>query len=115
MGQIDASKVASADRLLHSAWRKRSSLAILICLAFFLNLLPAIWALDPTTALTSYARQTWVMENGLPQNTITALLQTQDGFLWIGTESGLVRFDGYGFQVFDHNSDAAIPGNDICC
>jgi signal transduction histidine kinase/ligand-binding sensor domain-containing protein len=115
MGQIDASKVASADRLLHSTWRKRSSLAIFICWAFFLNLLPAIWALDPATALTSYARQTWVMENGLPQNTITALLQTQDGFLWIGTESGLVRFDGYGFQVFDHNSDAAIPGNDICC
>ncbi len=72
-------------------------------------------ALDPTTPLTGYARQTWVMENGLPQNTITALLQTQDGYLWLGTEAGLVRFDGSNFHVFDHNSDAAMPGNDICC
>ena len=55
------------------------------------------------------------MENGLPQNTVTALVQTQDGYLWIGTEAGLVRFDGNSFQVFDHNSDAAMPGNDICC
>ncbi len=72
-------------------------------------------ALDPSTALASYARQTWVMENGLPQNTITALLQTHDGYLWLGTESGLVRFDGNNFQIYDHNSDAAMPGNDICC
>src|SRR5579862_8508407 len=76
---------------------------------------PPARSLDPSTALPSYARQTWVMENGLPQNTVTALLQTQDGFLWLGTEAGLVRFDGSGFQVFDHNSDANIPGNDICC
>jgi signal transduction histidine kinase/ligand-binding sensor domain-containing protein len=55
------------------------------------------------------------MENGLPQNTVTALLQTQDGYLWIGTEAGLVRFDGNSFQVFDHNSDPSTPGNDICC
>jgi signal transduction histidine kinase/ligand-binding sensor domain-containing protein len=55
------------------------------------------------------------MENGLPQNTVTALLQTQDGYLWIGTEAGLVRFDGNSFQVFDHSSDASMPGNDICC
>lgn len=55
------------------------------------------------------------MENGLPQNTITALLQTRDGYLWLGTESGLVRFDGNSFQIYDHNSDAGMPGNDICC
>ena len=55
-------------------------------------------ALEPTTPLASYGRQSWVMENGLPQNTVQALLQTRDGFVWLGTEVGLVRFDGIGFR-----------------
>jgi ligand-binding sensor domain-containing protein len=55
------------------------------------------------------------MENGLPQNTVQALVQTKDGFVWLGTEVGLVRFDGNGFQVFDRNSTPALPGNDVRC
>jgi diguanylate cyclase (GGDEF)-like protein len=55
------------------------------------------------------------MENGLPQNTVQALVQTQDGFVWLGTEVGLVRFDGNGFQVFDKNTRPALPGNDVRC
>jgi len=70
-------------------------------------------ALEPTTPLAGYGRQSWVMENGLPQNTVQALVQTRDGFVWLGTEVGLVRFDGNGFQVFDKTSTPALPGNDI--
>jgi len=55
------------------------------------------------------------MENGLPQNTVQALLQTRDGFVWAGTEVGLVRFDGNGFQVFDRTSTPALPGSDVRC
>jgi len=55
------------------------------------------------------------MENGLPQNTVQALVQTRDGFIWLGTEVGLVRFDGNSFEVFDKNSTPALPGNDIRC
>jgi len=60
------------------------------------------------------------MENGLPQNTVQALAQTKDGFLWLGTEAGLVRFDGVEFQTYDRNSNSglpgpALPGNDIRC
>ena len=72
-------------------------------------------ALEPSTPLANYGRQTWVMENGLPQNTVQALVQTRDGFVWLGTEVGLVRFDGNGFQVFDRNSTPALPGNDVHC
>jgi signal transduction histidine kinase/ligand-binding sensor domain-containing protein len=72
-------------------------------------------ALQPSTQLASYGRQAWVMENGLPQNTVQALVQTQDGFVWLGTEVGLVRFDGYGFQVFDKNTNPGLPGNDVRC
>jgi len=72
-------------------------------------------ALEPTTALASFGRQTWVMENGLPQNTVQTLLHTRDGFVWLGTEVGLVRFDGNSFAIFDKNSTPALPGNDVRC
>ena len=55
------------------------------------------------------------MENGLPQNTVQTLAQTKDGFLWLGTEAGLVRFDGVEFQAYDRNSNPALPGSDIRC
>jgi signal transduction histidine kinase/ligand-binding sensor domain-containing protein len=55
------------------------------------------------------------MENGLPQNTVQALAETQDGFVWLGTEAGLVRFDGVEFQTYDRNSAPALPGSDIRC
>ena len=71
--------------------------------------------LEPSTPLASYGRQSWGMENGLPQNTVQALAQTPDGFVWLATEVGLVRFDGIGFQVFDKNTTPALPGNDVRC
>lgn len=75
----------------------------------------SILALEPTTPLAIYGRQSWVMENGLPQNTVHAVVQTQDGFLWLATEAGLVRFDGFNFAVFDRNSTPALPSADIRC
>ena len=76
-----------------------------------------VWvaALEPTTPLANYGRQSWVMENGLPQNTVQAIAQTRDGFVWLGTEVGLVRFDGNSFVLFDQNSKPALPGNDVRC
>jgi signal transduction histidine kinase/ligand-binding sensor domain-containing protein len=72
-------------------------------------------ALEPTTALADYGRQSWAMENGLPQNTVHAVAQTRDGFVWLGTEAGLVRFDGNTFSVFDAGSSPALPSGDIRC
>jgi signal transduction histidine kinase/ligand-binding sensor domain-containing protein len=72
-------------------------------------------ALEPSTPLANLGRQAWAMENGLPQNTVQALAQTKDGFLWLGTEAGLVRFDGIEFETYDRNSTPALPGSDIRC
>jgi len=92
---------------------KQSASAIIVVL--LLGCAAVGMALEPTTPLSSYGRQAWVMENGLPQNTVQALVQTRDGFVWLGTEVGLVRFDGTGFQVFDRNSTPALPGSDVRC
>jgi ligand-binding sensor domain-containing protein/signal transduction histidine kinase len=83
--------------------------------ALLLGLATSAAALEPSTSLANYGRQAWAMENGLPQNTVQALAQTKDGFLWLGTEAGLVRFDGVEFQTYDRNSVPALPGNDIRC
>lgn len=72
-------------------------------------------ALEPSTPLANYNRQAWAMENGLPQNMVQALAQTADGYLWLGTEVGLVRFDGSGFAVLDATTRPALPGNDVQC
>jgi len=56
-------------------------------------------------ALPNYFIRTWQVENGLPQNKVTAVVQTGDGCLWLGTYNGLARFDGVRFTVFDdHNT-----------
>ncbi|WP_058186718.1 sensor histidine kinase [Terracidiphilus gabretensis] len=75
----------------------------------------AACALVPATPLSSMNRQSWAMENGLPQNTVHAIAQTSDGYLWLGTEAGLVRFDGVQFAVFDRASKPALPDNDVRC
>jgi len=62
------------------------------------------FALDPTRALTQSRLSVWNSDAGLPQNTIEAIVQTRDGYLWMGTEEGLVRFDGVRFVVNDSQS-----------
>jgi signal transduction histidine kinase/ligand-binding sensor domain-containing protein len=110
-------RAEQAARLLLRALTTYAPAAIRILLgaALLLNFAHSGQALEPTTPLQNYARQTWAMENGLPQNTVQALVQTQDGFVWLGTEVGLVRFDGNGFAEFDRNSSPALPGNDVRC
>ena len=54
----------------------------------------------PAAQLGDYIIETWQSEQGLPQNTVTAIAQTADGYLWVGTLNGLARFDGVRFKVF---------------
>ena len=70
-------------------------------------------ALDPNRHLKEFGHQAWLTENGLPQNTVQAIVQTQDGYLWIGTQEGLARFDGLNFTVFDKENTPAFKSNDI--
>jgi len=57
--------------------------------------------------LPNYFPRSWKTENGLPDNAVAAVVQTRDGYLWIGTYGGLVRFDGVRFTVFN---SASTPG-----
>ncbi|NND73098.1 MAG: response regulator [Rhodothermales bacterium] len=72
----------------------------------------SIPSLDPDRAVTQYPLRTWVLEDGLPQLSVTAIGQSNDGYIWFGTQEGLVRFDGIEFTVYDR-SNSIIPKNSI--
>ena len=61
-------------------------------------------ALSADRAINQYVRRAWTVEQGLPHGTVRGLVQTRDGYLWLATYEGLVRFNGDEFQVFDHTT-----------
>ena len=70
-------------------------------------------ALDPNRAISDYVRDRWDAQQGFPGGPVYAITQTPDGYLWIGTEKGLVRFDGLNFHLFNHTNSAAVPDSPV--
>src|SRR5258707_1209228 len=64
----------------------------------------AAHAIDPNRAMSQYVRDRWGTEQGLPRGPVYAIAQTRDGYLWIGTEAGLIRFDGWNFRLIQDDS-----------
>jgi len=64
-------------------------------------------------ALPNYFTRTWQVEQGLPHNKVTAVVQTRDGYLWLGTYKGLARFDGVRFTLFDDNNTPELHSSRI--
>jgi Two component regulator propeller len=54
---------------------------------------------------------TWTTDNGLPQNSVTSLTRTPDGYIWFTTNDGLARFDGVHFKVFNKSNTPEITNN----
>jgi signal transduction histidine kinase/ligand-binding sensor domain-containing protein len=85
----------------------------LVCLVW-------VWG-GPQTALaqtvnrrdTKYLQRVWRTEDGLPQNSVTSIVQTRDGYLWLGTFGGLARFDGVKFTIFDATNSPGLKSNRI--
>lgn len=63
--------------------------------------------------ISQYVHRVWKAENGLPQNTITAITQTTDGYLWLGTRAGVIRFDGVRFTVFNKENTPEMKDDNI--
>jgi ligand-binding sensor domain-containing protein/signal transduction histidine kinase len=80
-------------------WLRRFCVAGVVSVQFLL-LAPA-FALDPSRSVFQYNCRTWFRQNGLPANTVNAIAQTKDGYIWLGTSAGLVRFDGGEFKLYD--------------
>ena len=85
-------------------------------LARFILLLAGLWLALAAAVVPArgagmagdYLLDVWTSENGLPDSSVTAVAQTPDGYLWIGTYNGLARFDGVRFMTFDPANTPAL-------
>ncbi len=90
-----------------ACYRSRAILTAALAIA----LSPSAWCLNPSKTLTQYAHRIWGQEEGLFQPTIYSILQTRDGFLWLGTQDTLIRFDGVSFREFEFHEKAVLHGS----
>ena len=67
-------------------------------------------ALDPSQPVNSYMHTRFAKEDGLPSGSLNVILQTRNGFLWVGTDGGLVRFDGTHFATIEFSSQTPMEG-----
>lgn len=81
---------------LSSLSRRFARSVALVCVA-----IPTLFALDPRHAIAQYHKRAWQVEDGLPRNYVTAILPSPEGYLLVGTDEGLARFDGQRFSPFD--------------
>jgi signal transduction histidine kinase/ligand-binding sensor domain-containing protein/CheY-like chemotaxis protein len=89
---------------------------ILLVFVFFIGFItmsPTVFSLDPQKEITQYVHDAWGVEAGLPQSSVQAIIQTRDGYLWLGTREALVRFDGVNFDVFDKGNLEHLQSNQI--
>src|SRR5580698_10930960 len=70
-------------------------------------------ALDPTMQPSQYVLDNWQIPEGLPQTSAQAIARTPNGYLWIGTQEGLARFDGVRFTTFDTENEPSLPNKII--
>ena len=75
-----------------------------------LAICPPAYALNPLLDVNQYAHTSWTVRDGVFDGSVTAIAQTPDGYLWVGTEFGLVRFDGVRFAPWEPPKGAAVSG-----
>lgn len=88
----------------------RSFLAAGLVALISLLLAPAASALDPELAISQYGHSAWRVREGLLPGPPCCVAQTADGYLWIGTEAGLIRFDGVRFTPWRAPEDSSLTG-----
>src|SRR5712671_5110785 len=71
------------------------------------------FALDPSLDISQYAHTPWKAGGGISKGIIVAIAQTQDGYLWLGTEFGLLRFDGVRYVPWEPPSGQRLHNSAI--
>ena len=83
----------------------------LLGFVLLLVIAPAAHALDPKLSPLQYQHTSWTEEEGIALPAVTSLAQTADGYLWLATAEGLMRFDGLRFTRFQPASGSSLPGS----
>jgi diguanylate cyclase (GGDEF)-like protein len=85
----------------HARWRRAAVRCVLLLLG--LSSTSAL-ALDPAARFHDYVLDNWNIESGLPQISVLSITQDGTGYIWIGTQNGIARFDGVRFVVYDRQN-----------
>jgi len=82
---------------------------------YFFTCISPLPALDPAADIRDYVIDNWQIKNGMPDNMVNNVLQGSDGYIWISTSFGLVRFDGVEIVVFNKSKYKEFPSNQVTC
>ena len=93
--------------------RRRGWYVIFMIAYLLLAWCPSAFALNPALDINQYAHTSWQMRDGFPKSQITSFAQTPDGYLWLGTEFGLIRFDGVRNVPWRPPANQDLPSNII--
>jgi len=95
--------------------RRPGSAISLIVLGTLVALLlcPRVFALDPSLDVSQYAHTSWKIADGFPKGIVNAIAQTPDGYIWLGTEFGLVRFDGIRGVAWQPPTGEHLPSDNV--
>lgn len=100
------------NRVIGKSTRSTSgSYCLSLALAFLCPVLS--WALPPGKYVTQYSHSAWRVQDGFFTGSPMAVVQTQDGYVWVGTKSGLLRFDGVRFVPWNPEHGEHLPSNEI--
>ena len=112
---IHVSKILQVRLLCQHKLLRRSTRPhlYLFFLSFLFFTAPLSYGLDTNTALGEYVFQSWTLRDGLPNEEVITVGQTPEGYLWIGTQQGLARFDGLRFSNFTPKTLPQLPHESI--
>jgi signal transduction histidine kinase/ligand-binding sensor domain-containing protein len=91
--------------------RRAASISRPECVTALLTLLLVIIPTSAQQKRNEYSADFWTTDEGLPQNQVRSILQTRDGYIWLTTNDGLVRFDGVRFRVFGKGNTTGVESN----
>src|SRR5271168_1686556 len=97
---------AAGSRMSSIAGRACATLVLLACC-------PRAFALNPSLDINQYAHTAWTVRDGFFKGAISSIAQTPDGYLWLGTEFGLLRFDGVRTTPWEPPAGEHLPGTYI--
>jgi len=103
---------ALSDFVIHHSCGFRHSLFVIFHLALWLGVATSGSLASPSTPRFT-VDPPWTTQKGLPESSVFSLLQTRDGYLWVGTGYGLGRFDGIHFNTFDETDAAGVSSGKI--
>ena len=97
-GDVEETKLYTTQRCSEQLNVPIQRLLLAIACVLFVLAAKGVFAATDVASASQYSVKVWANDEGLPQNSVLSLAQTRDGYLWVGTFKGLVRFDGIEFK-----------------